>query len=192
MRILIALIFFASPCAAQDVVAGVLFSFEAGVICPPETVGTAPAPGTVAGVTNQIAEDPPFVSTGRRVPAVLGVGFGVKAMATDGNGIDNVTMRVTHPPMGPDKVTVQTFQTRISGLDPSLTFYQFDYSYEVLQGKWTMEAIKDDKTLYRTSFDVVPAQKLPELAMVCGFENMLSRAIPSSPDAPDWHRPAAG
>ena len=175
MRILIALIFFAAtPLAAQDVTSPQLFSFEGGVVCAPETIGTSPAPGTVAGTINSIAESPPFVSNGRRVPAVLGIGFGVKAMANDPIGIDPVLMTITHPPMGRDKTKVQSFATRIAGDDPSLTFYQFDFAYELLPGTWTMEATQSNTVIYRTTFKVVPPNQIPELAAICGFEDMLS------------------
>lgn len=159
-----------SPDATSDLIASV----QSGVVCPPPSVGTSPAPDTVAGTTHLIEEEPPFVSLSNRVPAVLGIGFGTKAMSEAVAGIDNVTMTVTHPPMGDQGATVQSFQTRISGLDPSLTFYQFDFDYELVRGIWRMEASKDGKVLYRTAFEVVAPQLVPELAAVCGFENLLS------------------
>ena len=149
-------------------------SFEAGVICPPESVGTNPAPGTLAGETHIIDVDPPFVSTTRRVPAVMGIGFGVKALAADQAGLDDVIMVVTHPPMGDGQVQTQSYVTRISGASPSLTFYQFDFAYELVTGVWQMAAMKDGKVLYRTSFEIVPPRMMPELASVCGFESLLS------------------
>jgi len=175
MRTLIALIFLAAtPLAAQDVTSPLLFSHQAGVVCAPEISGQSPAPDTVSGFTNSIAEDPPFVSNGRRVPAVKGVGFGVKAMAVDPGGVSFVTMTITHPPMGPQKTTRQSFDTSIGGSNPSLTFYQFDFAYELVSGPWTMEARQGDTLLYRTTFKVVPPAQIPELARICGFEAMLS------------------
>lgn len=149
-------------------------SFEAGIICPPESVGTSPAPGTLAGETHIIDVDPPFVSTARRVPAVMGIGFGVKAMAADEFGMEDVVMVVTHPPMGDAQVQTQSYVTSISGVAPSLTFYQFDFAYELVTGPWQMVATRDGEVLYQTSFEVVPPQLVPELASVCGFENLLS------------------
>jgi len=177
MRYLIALIFLCATAAnAQegDVVSDQLFSFEAGIVCAPETIGTSPATNTVAGVTNAIEEDPPFVSLTRRVPAVLGFGFGIKAMAMDANGIAPVTMTITHPAMTQTKTTQQSFDTLISGIDPSLTFYQFDFAYELLPGRWVMEATQGDTVLYRAAFQVVAPNKVPELASVCGFAELLS------------------
>jgi hypothetical protein len=149
-------------------------SFETGVICAPPSVGEAIAPGTVAGTTHIIEVEPPFVSVNNRVPAVLGIGFGAKTMADNIAGIDNVTMTITHPPMGPTQATSQTYQSHISGLDPSLTFYQFDYDYELLTGIWQMQAEADGRIIYRTTFEVLPPDQVPELAAICGFENLLS------------------
>ena len=149
-------------------------SVEAGVICAPETTGTLEAPGTIAGTTHLIEEEPPFVAITRRVPAVLGIGFGVKSRSVDMAGITDVLMTVTHPPMGPEGVTKQTFETIIRGTDPSLTFYQFDFDYELVTGVWQLEASQNGEVLYRTTFEVLPPEQVAELAQVCGFEELLS------------------
>lgn len=159
--------------ARAEVVSDYVSDFVSGVICPPETTGERAAPGTVAGVTHVIEEQPPFVSDGNRVPAVIGIGFGVKATVVFAEGLP-VTMVVTHPPMGPEGVTRQHFDSSISGFDRSLTFYQFDYPYELLVGRWTMSAMSGETVIYQTSFDVVPPRQMPELAGVCGYENLLS------------------
>lgn len=147
---------------------------EAGIICPPETVGSSPAPDTIAGTTHIIDEEPPFVSTTRVVPAVLDIGFGVKAQTPIEGGINQITMVVTHPAMGDTGAESQSFLTRISDVEPSLTFYQFDYSYELLPGPWTMTAMRDDEVLYQVDFEVVPPDVVPELAGACGYEDLLS------------------
>ena len=164
----------AGPAIAQDQTSAAISFLETGVICAPESVGTSPAPDTVAGVTNVILEDPPFVSTANRVPAVLGVGFGAKAQAADPGGLSDVVVSVRHPAMGDNAVTLQSYPTSISGTDTSITFYQFDYEYELLPGRWTIEARKDGQLLYRSQFDVVPPRLIPELASACGFEQLLS------------------
>lgn len=174
MRYILPLLLLASPLSAQDKTGPAITRLETGVICPPESTGTRPAPGTVAGVTNVIADEPPFVSLVNKVPAVMGIGFGAKAMSESAFGIDNVTMTITHPPMGPEKATSQSFQTSISGTDTSITFYQFDYEYELLPGTWTMQASDGDEVLYTTSFEVVPPQNVPELAAICNFQELLS------------------
>ena len=173
---------FALAEAAGNVSAGSeIAGLEIGVICPPEPVGSSPAPGTVAGTTHIIDEDPPFVSNTQIVPAVIGIGFGVKALAVDVGGLQDVILVVNHPPMRKEKIRAQSYQTRISGNAPSLTFYQFDYAYELVTGRWQMTAMQGDTVLYQASFDVVPPQKVPELAGVCGYQNLLSALTPSPP-----------
>ncbi len=147
---------------------------QAGIICPPQTVGSTPAPDTIAGTTHLIDEEPPFVSNARVVPAVLGIGFGVKAQTPIAGGINQVTMVVTHPAMGNEAVESQSFLTRVNDVAPSLTFYQFDYSYELLPGAWTMTAMRDEEVLYQVDFEVVPPHLVPELAGVCGYLDLLS------------------
>lgn len=160
--------------AAPFTMADSIASMEAGVICAPEAVGEIAAPDTIAGSTHTIDISPPFVSTGAVVPAVIGVGFGVKAMSAALEGIDNVTVVVTHPPMGPDGTTRQSYQTAIGGVSSSLTFYQFDYAYELQTGAWQIDAVKDEVLLFSARFTVVPPQQVPELAGVCGFLDLLS------------------
>lgn len=157
-----------------DTIAPSIASLEAGVICAPDDLGVAQAPGTIAGTTHVITEEPPFVAVTRRVPAVLGIGFGIKSLSQDGDGLSGVVMKVTHPPMGGNGITAQTFTTTIRGTDPSLTFYQFDYDYELLPGIWQLEASLADEVLYRTTFEVVPADQVPELAEVCGYQDLFS------------------
>jgi hypothetical protein len=157
-----------------DITTPAMASVQAGVICAPDSLGVQDAPGTVAGTTHIIDEEPPFVAATRRVPAVLGIGFGIKSRTSDVNGMTGVQMTVTHPPMGDSGATAQTFATTIRGTDPSLTFYQFDFDYELLPGIWQMEASFAGKTLYRTTFEVVPANQVPELAEICGFVDLLS------------------
>ncbi len=157
-----------------DTTSDQIAQIDAGVICAPETTGTAEAPGTVAGTTHLIAEEPPFAAITRVVPAVLGVGFGVKSRSETPMGLSPVMMTVTHPPMGNDSVTTQTFETTIRGADASLTFYQFDFDYELLPGIWQMTATYNETVLYRTTFEVVSPDLVPELARICGFEDLLS------------------
>lgn len=157
-----------------DLTAAAIASMEVGVICAPDAQGVREAPGTIAGTTHIIEEEPPFVAATRRVPAVLGIGFGIKSQALDIGGINGVQMTVTHPPMGAGGQTTQTFSSTIRGTDPSLTFYQFDFDYELLPGFWQIEASHSGETLYRTTFEVLPAEQMPELADICGYVDLFS------------------
>ncbi|MEO1640767.1 MAG: DUF3859 domain-containing protein [Pseudomonadota bacterium] len=155
-------------------VSSVISNVEVGIVCPPEPIGSTPAPGTIAGATHIIVEEPQFVSVGSVVPAAIGVGFGVKSQAVDPAGLGAITMVLTHPPMGDAQITLQQFQTSISGQDPSLTFYQFDYPYELVEGTWMFTAMQGEQALFSVSFEVVDPLGMPSLAEMCGYSNLFS------------------
>lgn len=158
-----------------DFISPVIGSFEAGILCAQESGETREAPDTVAGTTHVIDEAPPFVSNGRAVPAVLGIGFGVKSGVAAEAGLADVRMTLTHPAFAGSGATEQSFTTYIGpATDPGLTFYQFDYGYELALGDWTMTAQAAGVTLFETTFTVVPPAALPELAGVCGYLDLLS------------------
>ena len=150
-----------------------LSSFRAGVFCAPDVIDTTPAPDTVAGVTNVIEDVPEFVSDGRNVPAVLGMGFGILSLSRNETLFD-VLVVVTHPPMGDAGVTRQSYTSEIANTGQPMTLYQFDYDYELVQGPWTITATQGDEILFRAGFTVVAPQMVPELASVCGYEDLLS------------------
>lgn len=173
--------FFALALAGQataevgpDATGSLISDLQAGIICAPKDMIEAPAPDTVSGTTHILNEDPVFVSHQRRVPAVLGIAFGIKAQSANPTGLGDVTMTIHHPAMGNRAATSQRFQTTISGERPSLTFYQFDFDYELLLGIWQLEARTGDILLYRTTFEVVPPVSVPELAGICGYAELLS------------------
>lgn len=165
----------AGPVWAQsiDQLGPLMSSFKAGIFCAPTVVSTTPAPDTVAGVTNVIGAVPPLVSSGRNVPAVLGMGFGILSGARQKMLLD-VLVVVTHPPMGDAGVTQQSYFSQITNTGESMTLYQFDFAYELVQGPWTITATQGDNLLFRAGFTVVPPEQVPELAGVCGYENLLS------------------
>ncbi|MBU2992619.1 DUF3859 domain-containing protein [Octadecabacter sp. 1_MG-2023] len=158
-----------------DTVSPLLGFYKAGVLCAIEGGVVRDAPNTVAGSTHVVEDAPPFVSEGRLVPAVIGVGFGVRAGIQGTLGQDNVVMTVTHPPLIGNGQTKQSFSTSIGAeLTPGITFYQFDYPYELALGDWTMTARSNGVTYYETTFTVVPPETLPELASVCGYTDLFS------------------
>jgi len=158
-----------------DVLSPQIDFFEAGVLCAQDDGITRDAPDTVAGTTHIVEQAPPFVSTGRLVPAVIGIGFGVRASVQSIDGLDAVTMTVTHPPFADSGATQQSFITGLGAAGmPGITFYQFDYGYELAVGDWTMTATAGTETLYEVTFTVVAPTALPDLAGACGYLDLLS------------------
>lgn len=170
----LAAIILTTPARAENLQSPAITYLQAGILCGPETIGSTLAPGTIEGATHIIADEPDFISDAQVVPAVLGLGFGVKAQTALAEGIDSVDITVTHPAMASAGVTTQSFPTRISGADPSLIFYQFDHSYELVQGTWQFTARAGDETLYAVTFEVVDPRLVPGLANQCGYVDLLS------------------
>jgi hypothetical protein len=160
--------------AQADMISTEIAEIEIGILCDPETVTTSPAPNTLAGVTHVVNEPPRFISNSQIVPAAFGIGFGVRSRALRAEGLDNVTIVITHPPMGDDGATIQSYTTGIGGNGGSFTFYQFDYAYELQTGPWTITALRNNKPLYTVNFDVVAPETVPDLAGACGYMDMLS------------------
>lgn len=173
-KLIFALLAQVSSAVAEGALPPAAITTEAGIVCPPEPIGTEPAPNTLAGTTYVIADDPAFVSHGRQVPAVLGVGFGVKSRPTDGTDYLTVTIVLTHPKMGDAGVTVQSYDTQISSIGPSLAFFQFDHPYELVKGRWTFTAKSENAVLYSIDFEVVDPAQVPNLADICRYSDLLS------------------
>jgi hypothetical protein len=177
MRHLIAAVLFiilALPARAEITRGADVLALTAGVICAPEAIGFRDAPDTILGRTHILDQMPPFAAETLTVPAVLGVGFGVRVQATEDMGTDPLIVTLTHPPMGEGGVQQQSFNSTISGLDPTMAFYQFDYPYELVTGQWTFEGHRGGDLVYRVIFSVVPPQAVPELAAICNYRDLLS------------------
>ena len=140
---------------------------EAGIYCSENPENTQSAPDTEAGVISLYDEAPPFISDSPRVPAALGIGFGVRTLSKDSAGIDPVMMTVTHPPFGGSGTTRQSYVTSISGVGSSYSGYSFDVPEELAVGTWTFTATQGGEVLYTATFDVVPADLMPDVVEVC-------------------------
>lgn len=140
---------------------------EAGIYCSKQPETTQTAPDTDAGVISLYDQAPAFISDSARVPAALGIGFGMRPLAKDGVGIDPVLMTVTHPPFGGSGTTRQSYISSIGGGEPSYSGYSFDAPEELAIGTWTFTATQGDDVLYTATFEVVPADLMPEILEIC-------------------------
>lgn len=144
-----------------------------GVFCSDDPVSFEEAPDTVAGLINIIEDTPDLVRPGSIVPAANNVSFGVRSKAQHGWIYLGTMVTITHPPMGDSQITSQSYRTDIESNRDSHTLYRFDFDYELLPGDWTITAVYQDKTLFRRSFEVVDPRDIPELAIPCGFEDLI-------------------
>ena len=121
-------------------------------------------PETTSGVTKVASGQQEIISITNRVPAKIGVCFGMtyelsNLTATNGTLIDVVKI-VTHPPITkPDGTVVRgfTFVEKAiveNGRATNWTGYGFDHEYELAPGLWQFEMKYDGKTMVKQDFTV--------------------------------------
>ncbi len=160
----------AAYCSAATQQSGTVV-FDHGFFCALEPVSRDLAEDTVSGDVALVDHSPVFIGPGPDVPARIGIGMGVNVQMQPGSG-GPATVEVQHPPMGPNAVTRQTWQSTLSETDALYLGYSFDYPYELLTGRWTLSASANGRTVYAVTFNVVPASQMPWIA--CGEQVPLS------------------
>jgi hypothetical protein len=162
----------AAPAYAQD---GSPIAFqEYGVICALDLQGQQPAPTTESGVINLIDQARKLDVTTDQVPAELGLSFGIRAIVADEASLEGARMSVTHPPMGPRKITHQSWPVPLNGGSPTLNMFTFEAPHELVQGTWIFQLIFADKVLTEQVFQVLPAGSVPVVQKTCGGVQLTS------------------
>ncbi len=139
--------------------------FEYGYFCALDPIGTREAEGTVSGIVLMVDRPPEFLRKGPVVPAAKGLGFGVHVQVRP-ELAGPVSITTTHPPMGPNGVTAQTWPTDLSSDDESYVGFVFEHDYELLLGDWSISAEANGREIFSVSFSVVAPDALPPVA--CG------------------------
>jgi len=121
-------------------------------------------PETPSGVTRIPAGYMSIVTVTNRIPARIGIKFGIRYEVTNLNVKDGdffeITKVTTHPPMKkPDGKTWGSFSFAEkapvkNGRVEAQTGYGFDHDYELVTGVWRIEMKLDGKTLLRQEFTV--------------------------------------
>ncbi|MEM8850019.1 MAG: DUF3859 domain-containing protein [Pseudomonadota bacterium] len=154
-------------CAAAPAAAQVRL-IEAGIVCPREPSGeTVPAPGTEAGVIRQIARETVFDINDRQVPTLPLLSFGFRTAVKDGAGPQDVTVVVTHPPMGERAVTRQEWDDVMWPGDTNLNLFTFEEEYEKVVGPWAFSIEIDGEPVVTVPFMVVPQGTSGPVQDVC-------------------------
>ena len=133
-----------------------------------------------------VFDTPPELSPlGQVVPALMGLGFGVRGRAADGLDISGATFTVVHPPFPGSGTTEQSWRANYTDNALSTHLYRFDFPHEAQTGTWVMEATFEGELLYRVPFTVVPPEAYPGAKEMCDPEGLLSLApLPQPPGAP--------
>ena len=150
---------FAAAPAVADEIGPQVARWQAGVVCPNEF-----------GRGSNAANDISFIAQTQTVPAVVGMGFGVRAQATLPTGLTGVTIVVDHPPFQAGGPTQQTYATSMSGTGLSGFFYRFEEPSEVQPGRWRISALSGQTVLYSLDFDVVLPRTNDGLLRSCGLQ----------------------
>ena len=121
-------------------------------------------PSAPSGIMRKFsAKDMAFLETTDRIPARLGIRFGLAFEIYNLPNLPHIALRtrVLHPPMKkPDGKTTTEFEyvrrlTVKSGTTYGGTSYRFDETYEVLPGTWLFEYFLGNTKLFSKDFLVV-------------------------------------
>lgn len=145
-----------------------------GVICQVTPDGSREAPDTMVGAINLIEQSRDMDVTTRVVPAKTGISFGVKFTLRPGAGDRSVAVIVSHPPMGPDGVTTETWIAPLSEGRASLNLFTFEFPYELVPGPWTMALEGEEGRLMEQHFEVVSELAAPAVLSVCYGQDFVS------------------
>jgi hypothetical protein len=162
--LVLALAFAGSFAAAEDNIytnPDLVDGFEYGLVCDTRVVGTTKAPDTDIGEINIIAGNITFSTHGTLTPAIPNLSFGVKVSAAGDIQLDDVTFRVTHPPLIGTGTTEQSWQGFIEANRLSAQLYSFDLPSELVTGTWTLAAYQGDTLIYRIPFNVIHPNDAP-------------------------------
>lgn len=121
-------------------------------------------PETSSGLTRIPAGQLSLQTKTNRIPAKLGLAFGITYEVSVSNGASPETIEVlkvvSHPPMTkPDGQVARGFTIRETlpaknGKAIAQTGYSFDHAYELVPGTWTIEVRHEGKTLVKQVFKV--------------------------------------
>lgn len=157
-----------------------------GLICAPPEGGRRDAPDTASGWIHVPDQPIEIRVEGTTAPALLGTGFGVRYVLEAGASPVPVPVRYTviHPPLPPDGMTRQSWESLVMPGMPEQVFFQFDIADELQPGHWNFTAESGATELFHAAFDIVPAETVPHLAALCRGGDLLafSRISPAAPD----------
>lgn len=144
---------FAGPSAGYD--GKRIASMDVGIFCR-DGVGASRSEesDTIKGTVDRLDRNPTLVKQTQAIPAIDQIMFGVEAREALENGV--VTITVTHPPLGRDRVTSESWETQ---MDPSATTvhsYYLGLSDGNPVGRWSIVGTARGRLLFEAEFDVVP------------------------------------
>lgn len=120
-------------------------------------------PTMTTGQRSQV-RDAVFTATTSRIPAKLGLNFGIqyeiRNLPLKDDQEASLTITVTHPPFTNSSQKTSVVEQRIgtrpvnNGRTLGILAYGFDHDYELVPGRWEFGVIYDGKKLCSTEFTV--------------------------------------
>lgn len=136
-----------------------------GIFCKfDETLSAGAAPNTIKGTVENFDSSLALVEETQTIPAVDRLYFGVLGREKTENG--TITIKVTHPPLGPEGTTVESWETKMSTSELTMHAYYFGLSDGDPVGRWTITGKSGGTKLFYVEFDVVPADAKPDPCLV--------------------------
>jgi hypothetical protein len=128
---------------------------EAGIICPRIVTGElVEAPDTEVGAIRRIDQRLAFDLDARDVPTITNLSFGFRVALDPGEGDREVTIVVTHPPMGERGVTRQSWEDQLVAGQSSMSLFTFEFDYEKVPGTWTFAVEVEGEPVVSVPFEV--------------------------------------
>ncbi|CTQ50064.1 DUF3859 domain-containing protein [Jannaschia donghaensis] len=153
---------FATPLAAQ------VRLVDAGIICPRPTDGAlVDAPGTESGFIRQIEAGLTFDLPDRTVPTLDQLGFGFRTELKPGASETDVTVVVTHPPMGDRGVEREEWRDTIVPGTTNMNLFTFELEYEKVPGPWTFSIEIDGTPVVTVPFEVTETENQGRVERAC-------------------------
>lgn len=175
MKLILPLILSACPALADEYRAKPeIIVGEIGLHCPYEIASRTAAPDTVIGTVDTIAGRASAVQLTHTVPAILGLAFGVQLKLIPGASYNDVQVLVTHPPMGEDGTTSQSWSTDTQSAGWTVNMYRFDFPQELLPGTWNISLVGDGRVVFSTDFNVIAPPAGMTLEGICSGKDILS------------------
>jgi len=143
-----------------------VLSVQSGFLCNVIDSGSELAEDTLEGRTDLMDAHMLRVIPTSIAPAARGIHIGV-VLQRDPLYTSPVRAVTTHPPMGPDGVTQQSFFTNQTPDGMIGVGWEFEFAYEMLPGDWSIALYDGDILLHRARFTVVPPALFPQDIDLC-------------------------
>lgn len=160
---------FPSLCAAEQNTwhdPAMIADFQVGIFCKPKASGSSQADDTIKGTVERLSESPVLGRESVIVPAIDQINFGVKAREKYFSA-EEVTITVTHPPLGKNRVRKESWKTRMEVHKVTYHGYYLGLSDGDPTGNWTIVGTRGGVRLFEAHFKVVrPSQKVSDPCLV--------------------------